>query len=179
MNQVAFIGLGNMGSPMAANLIKAGCTLRVFDLNQAAMATLAELGATTCESIEQAVQGVDTVITMLPAGEHVRSVYLGDHQGNAGLLTLLAPKTLLIDSSTIDPQSAKTVAAEAQKQGLEFVDAPVSVVWQARRRGRSPSSLVARKRRLTRRKPFFSTWAKISFTLAVQATGKWRKSVTT
>lgn len=126
MNQVAFIGLGNMGSPMAANLIKAGCTLRVFDLNQAAMATLAELGAIACESIEQAVQGVNTVITMLPAGEHVRSVYLGDHQGNAGLLTLLAPKTLLIDSSTIDPQSAKTVASEAQKQGLEFVDAPVS-----------------------------------------------------
>lgn len=126
MNTVAFIGLGNMGTPMAENLIKAGQAVRVFDVNRAAADKLAPLGATVAESLADAVQGADTVITMLPAGKHVREVYLGDHCGGIGLLNLVQAGTFLIDCSTIDPESAKIVAQQAADKRLEFVDAPVS-----------------------------------------------------
>jgi len=126
MNTIAFIGLGNMGSPMAKNLLQAGCKVRVFDLNADAAKQLETEGAYVASSPEEVVKGVDTVITMLPAGEHVRAVYLGDHHGGVGLLNLVSENTFLIDSSTIDPQSARLVAAEATKKGLDFVDAPVS-----------------------------------------------------
>ncbi|PSW20295.1 3-hydroxyisobutyrate dehydrogenase [Photobacterium sanctipauli] len=124
--KIAFIGLGNMGNPMATNLLKAGCQVTVFDLNQDAAKALEPLGAQVASSLEDAVKGADTVLTMLPAGEHVRAVYLGDHHGGIGLLRMVDKGTFLIDSSTIDPDSARLVAAEAQKQALEFVDAPVS-----------------------------------------------------
>ncbi|WP_428775299.1 3-hydroxyisobutyrate dehydrogenase, partial [Vibrio sp.] len=83
-------------------------------------------GATVANSLQEAVTGANSVITMLPAGEHVRAVYLGDHAGGVGLLNLVEPGTFLIDSSTIDPQSARLVAEQATQKGLEFVDAPVS-----------------------------------------------------
>lgn len=124
--KIAFIGLGNMGSPMAANLLKAGCEVTVFDIDPTHTKALESQGATAARSLEEAVSGVDTVVTMLPAGQHVRAVYLGDHQGGSGLLKMIAPGTFLIDSSTIDPDSARIVAAEADKLGFEFVDAPVS-----------------------------------------------------
>ena len=122
MNTIAFIGLGNMGSPMAENLLSAGYSLQVFDLDQSATRAVEALGAVVSSSIEQAIQGADTVITMLPAGKHVRSVYLGDE----GLLNLVSSETFLIDSSTIDPESARAVAKEASEKGIDFVDAPVS-----------------------------------------------------
>lgn len=122
MNTIAFIGLGNMGSPMAENLLSAGYSLQVFDLDQSATRAVEALGAVVSSSIEQAVQGADTVITMLPAGKHVRSVYLGDK----GLLNLVSSDTFLIDSSTIDPGSARAVAVEAREKSIDFVDAPVS-----------------------------------------------------
>ncbi|TVL09700.1 3-hydroxyisobutyrate dehydrogenase [Shewanella algae] len=124
MTTVAFIGLGNMGGPMAVNLIKAGMTVRVFDLVPAAMQSLAEQGAITAQSACGAAAGADVVVTMLPAGKHVRSLYLGSEQ--QGLLDVVAEGTLLIDSSTIDADSARAVAAAAAAKGLEFVDAPVS-----------------------------------------------------
>lgn len=124
MTTVAFIGLGNMGGPMAVNLIKAGMTVRVFDLVPAAMQSLAEQGAITAQSACRAAAGADVVVTMLPAGKHVRSLYLGSEQ--QGLLDVVAEGTLLIDSSTIDADSARAVAAAAAAKGLEFVDAPVS-----------------------------------------------------
>lgn len=126
MNTIAFIGLGNMGSPMVKNLLKAGCSVRVFDINEAAAKALSPLGAVVTHSLEDVVKGVDTVITMLPAGEHVRAVYLGDHHGGVGLLNMVSVNTFLIDSSTIDPDSARLVANEAHNKELEFVDAPVS-----------------------------------------------------
>lgn len=125
MTTVAFIGLGNMGGPMAVNLIKAGMTVRVFDLVPAAMQSLAEQGAITAQSACGAAAGADVVVTMLPAGKHVRSLYLGGEQ-QQGLLDVVAEGTLLIDSSTIDADSARTVAAASAAKGLEFVDAPVS-----------------------------------------------------
>lgn len=125
MSTVAFIGLGNMGGPMAVNLIKAGFTVRVFDLVPAAMQALAEQGALTATSACGAAAGSDIVVTMLPAGKHVRSLYVGDTD-NKGLIDVVGAGTLLIDCSTIDADSARFVASHAADKGLEFIDAPVS-----------------------------------------------------
>ncbi|ABZ77422.1 3-hydroxyisobutyrate dehydrogenase [Shewanella halifaxensis HAW-EB4] len=129
MSTVAFIGLGNMGGPMAANLIKAGFTVKVFDLVPAAMQTLAEQGALTATSACGAAAGADIVVTMLPAGKHVRSLYVTNatsSDATKGLIDVVAPGTLLIDCSTIDADSARFVAEQAASKGLEFIDAPVS-----------------------------------------------------
>lgn len=125
MSTVAFIGLGNMGGPMAANLLKAGMTVRVFDLVPAAMQTLAKQGALVSSTACGAAAGANIVLTMLPAGKHVKALYLGNANGK-GLLDIVAADTLLIDCSTIDAKSAQLVATEAAKQGIEFMDAPVS-----------------------------------------------------
>ncbi|MFT5788096.1 MAG: 3-hydroxyisobutyrate dehydrogenase [Shewanella sp.] len=125
MSTVAFIGLGNMGGPMAVNLIKAGFTVKVFDLVPAAMQALAEQGALTATSACGAAAGADIVVTMLPAGKHVRSLYIGDAD-NKGLVDVVAKGTLLIDCSTIDAESARFVSAHAASKDLEFIDAPVS-----------------------------------------------------
>lgn len=125
MTSVAFIGLGHMGAPMAANLVKAGLTVRVFDLVPQAMKSLTDLGAISSSSACGAAAGADVVITMLPAGKHVRSLYLGDDT-NKGLIDVVAQGCLLIDCSTIDAMSAQTVAKSAAEKGLDFVDAPVS-----------------------------------------------------
>ena len=98
MAAIGFVGLGNMGGPMAANLIKAGHKLRVFDLSQPAIAKLAEAGAAGTASANDAAQGADAVITMLPAGQHVRDIYLGPQ----GLIASVPRGCLLIDCSTID-----------------------------------------------------------------------------
>jgi 3-hydroxyisobutyrate dehydrogenase len=122
---IGFIGLGNMGGPMAANLVKAGHTVRGFDLNPAALEALVAAGGQTAASATEAARGADTVITMLPAGQHVRDVWM--HQG--GLIEVLKEAgndPILIDSSTIDVESARAVAEEAAAAGLKMVDAPVS-----------------------------------------------------
>lgn len=125
MNTVAFIGLGHMGQPMALNLVKAGVTVKVFDLVPEAMAELAEQGALMASSACGAAASADVVVSMLPAGAHVRSLYLGEDD-KPGLLDVVAKDTLLIDCSTIDAQSARAVADVAASKGIEFVDAPVS-----------------------------------------------------
>ncbi|MGL4901353.1 MAG: NAD(P)-binding domain-containing protein, partial [Shewanella sp.] len=125
MSTVAFIGLGNMGGPMAANLIKAGMTVRVFDLVPAAMQALAAQGALASSTACGAAAGANVVITMLPAGKHVKSLYLGN-DSDKGLLDVVASDTLLIDCSTIDAQTAQLVAAAAAQKGIAFMDAPVS-----------------------------------------------------
>jgi 3-hydroxyisobutyrate dehydrogenase len=122
MAKVGFIGLGNMGLPMAANLIKAGHAVSGFDVNEDAGARLAAGGGTKSQSIAEACKDAEVVITMLPAGEHVREVYLGE----GGALAAAAPTTLLIDSSTIDVETARRVAQAAQERGLAMIDAPVS-----------------------------------------------------
>ena len=126
MSTIAFIGLGNMGGPMAENLLAAGLKVQVFDLMPQAVRKLESAGAVAAPTVEDAVKGADTVVTMLPAGEHVRAVYLGDHSGGVGLLNMVEDGTFLIDSSTIDPESARIVAQCAAEKGLDFVDAPVS-----------------------------------------------------
>jgi 3-hydroxyisobutyrate dehydrogenase len=122
MARVGFIGLGNMGLPMAANLIKAGHAVSGFDINEDAGARLAAGGGTKVQSVAEACTDAEVVITMLPAGEHVREVYLGE----AGVLAAVGPATLLIDSSTIDVETAREVAQAARAKGLAMIDAPVS-----------------------------------------------------
>ena len=123
MATIGFIGLGNMGGPMAANLVKAGHTVTGYDLNPAALDALAKAGGKVAKSAADAVAGASVVITMLPAGEHVRDVYL--NQG--GLIDVTKDaRPLLIDCSTIDVDSARTVTATAETAGLAMLDAPVS-----------------------------------------------------
>ncbi|WP_104088862.1 3-hydroxyisobutyrate dehydrogenase [Arthrobacter sp. GMC3] len=122
MAVVAWIGLGNMGGPMTSNMVKAGHAVRGFDLSGQALAAAVANGVTAASSIADAVRGADVVFTMLPKGDHVRSVYFGE----AGILANAAKETLLIDSSTIDIESAQAVHDAAAAAGFRFVDAPVS-----------------------------------------------------
>lgn len=120
--KIAFIGLGNMGAPMARNLIKAGHSLNLFDLNKDILSELAAQGGHISASPKEAAQGTELVITMLPAAAHVRSVWLGEE----GVLAGIGEGVPAVDCSTIDPQTARDVAAAAAKQGVHMADAPVS-----------------------------------------------------
>jgi 3-hydroxyisobutyrate dehydrogenase len=122
MATIGFIGLGNMGLPMAQNLMKAGHAVQGYDVSKAHLDALVAAGGRGAASLRTTVTGVDTVVTMLPAGEQVREVYLGAH----GVQSLVASGTLLIDCSTIDVDTARAVAAAADKKGLPMLDAPVS-----------------------------------------------------
>ncbi|WP_147693880.1 3-hydroxyisobutyrate dehydrogenase [Vogesella mureinivorans] len=122
MTHIAFIGLGNMGGPMAANLVKAGHAVNGFDLSPLALEQFAAAGGRPADSVLQAVDGADVVISMLPAGQHVESLYLGE----GGLFARLPAGTLVIDCSTIAAHTARGVADAAAAAGLRFLDAPVS-----------------------------------------------------
>lgn len=120
--RIAFIGLGNMGGPMALNLLKGGFAVTVFDLSASAVARLTEAGATAADSASAATQQAEVVITMLPAGKHVEAVYLNE----GGVLDHAPAGALLIDCSTIAADAARKVAAAAQARGFTMIDAPVS-----------------------------------------------------
>ena len=122
MSTIAFIGVGNMGGPMARNLLKAQEQVRAFDVSPAAMKPIIEAGARQANTALDAVKGADVVVTMLPAGSHVRSVYLED----ASILSAARKDALLIDCSTIDIDSARAVHTTAERAGFDFLDAPVS-----------------------------------------------------
>ncbi|HSE77720.1 MAG TPA: 3-hydroxyisobutyrate dehydrogenase [Alphaproteobacteria bacterium] len=122
MANIGFIGVGNMGGPMARNLIKAGHKLKAFDVAKASLDAVTGAGAAAAASPAEAAKGVEAVITMLPAGAHVRDVYMG-----AGAVIAAAAKgALLIDCSTIDVETARAVSDAATKAGHDMVDAPVS-----------------------------------------------------
>ena len=118
--KIAFIGLGNMGGGMAANLVKAGHEVHAFDLSPEALARAAENGCATYTSVREAVQGAEAVVSMLPNGAIVNSVYCADVIGHA------PSSALLLDCSTIDVQTARKVADAASAAGYAMVDAPVS-----------------------------------------------------
>ena len=120
MARVAFIGLGNMGGGMAANLVKAGHEVVAFDLAEPAIERARGNGASIATSAAEAVDGADAVVTMLPAGKHVAQVYRESVFGKA------PTSAILMDCSTIDVATAKTVESEAQAAGYTMVDAPVS-----------------------------------------------------
>jgi len=121
MTSIAFIGVGNMGGPMARNLLKAGHKVTAFDLSDAVLEPVLKAGAAKGANANEAAKDADVVITMLPAGHHVRAVYL-----DKGLLSAAKKGALLIDSSTIDVDSARAVHDAAEKSGFLFLDAPVS-----------------------------------------------------
>jgi 3-hydroxyisobutyrate dehydrogenase len=120
MTRIAFIGLGNMGGGMAANQAKAGHEVLAFDLSKAALEKAVGAGCVAAGSAAEAVKGADAVITMLPAGQHVRAVYANEIIPNA------KSGALLIDCSTIDVESARAVARQVSDAGFRFADAPVS-----------------------------------------------------
>ena len=120
MSKIAFIGLGAMGSGMAANLVRAGHAVRAFDLSEAALARAEAAGAVRAASAAAAVEAADAVVTMLPAGEHVRAIYA------ESVIPSALADAILIDCSTIDVDSARAVAALCAERALAFVDAPVS-----------------------------------------------------
>jgi 3-hydroxyisobutyrate dehydrogenase len=122
MAEIGFIGLGNMGGPMAANLVKAGHKVTGFDIAAANLDRLAADGGKAASSLPEAIRGNEVVITMLPAGRHVSEVYLGD----GGIIRSAKAGTLLIDCSTIDVATARAVAGKAEGDGMTMVDAPVS-----------------------------------------------------
>jgi 3-hydroxyisobutyrate dehydrogenase len=119
MATIAFIGLGNMGGPMAANLVKAGYKVVAFDLVEASRNQAKSDGAAVAESAAAAVKGADTVVTMLPAGKHVLTVW-------NEVVPIMTKSTLIIDCSTIDVESSKAAHVLAAKHGVGSVDAPVS-----------------------------------------------------
>ncbi|MFP5395952.1 MAG: 3-hydroxyisobutyrate dehydrogenase [Alphaproteobacteria bacterium] len=120
MTRIAFIGLGNMGGGMAANLVKAGHDVHAFDLSAEALARAKDNGCQTYTSVREAVQGADAVVSMLPNGAIVESVYTADVIGHA------PTSALLLDCSTIDVATARKVEEAARAAGYEMVDAPVS-----------------------------------------------------
>jgi 3-hydroxyisobutyrate dehydrogenase len=117
---IAFIGVGNMGGGMALNLVKAGHEVWAFDLSAEALARVVAGGATAASSAADAAGGADAIITMLPAGSHVRAAYEGE------LFAAAQPHAVLIDCSTIDVATAKAMGEAAAQKGLAMVDAPVS-----------------------------------------------------
>lgn len=122
MTNIAFIGLGNMGGPMARNLVKAGFALTVFDIVAASRDALAQEGATAAPDIATAVKDADIVVTMLPATDHSRTAYLSE----SGVIANAKPGALLVDCSTINADAARDIAAAATAKGFAMLDAPVS-----------------------------------------------------
>ena len=119
MAMIGIIGLGNMGGPMAANLVRAGHVVRGFDLAAASVESLVAAGGQAASGVAECVAGVDAVLTMLPAGQHVRAV-LGE------VFEAAPPGTLVVDSSTIDVATARDMAREGEARGFTVLDAPVS-----------------------------------------------------
>ena len=128
MARIGFLGLGNMGQPMAINLLKAGHALTAFDIVTEQSAPLVDHGASIADTASSAVQDVDVVISMLPASEHIAELYLGGPGGNEdqGLVSQLSADTLIIDCSTIAAETSKAVASAASDRGITMLDAPVS-----------------------------------------------------
>jgi len=122
MARIGFIGLGNMGGPMAANLVRAGHDVVAFDMAPNALQSAETAGCRTVTRGVEIAEGAEIIVTMLPAGAHVREVYMGQD----GLIAASAPGTLMIDCSTIDVATAREVSAAAGEAGLAMIDAPVS-----------------------------------------------------
>src|SRR5690348_250419 len=119
---VGFIGVGNMGNPMAGNILKAGFPMAVFDLNPKAMANLVEAGARRADSVQAALEGGDVVLTSLPASPDVEAMYLDA----GGLVERAKPGTILIDLSSVLPSTPRKIEPRAKARGVHFLEAPVS-----------------------------------------------------
>ncbi len=152
---IAFIGLGNMGGPMAKNQIQAGHTVRAFDLSADAMKALTDAGGQASDSPAEAAKGADAVITMLPAGKHVKQVYM-----DGGVIDAVAKGAILMDCSTIDVPSAREVIAAAESKGVLMVDAPVSGGVAASEAGTLTFMVGGTEAAFTAAKPFLEVMGK-------------------
>ena len=121
-NHIAFIGVGNMGNPMANQLVKAGQNVKVFDVSSNVIEIAKQSGLNVINSMKELLVGATTVISMLPEGKHVRSLYLGDN----GILKSIPKDCLIIDCSTIDIETSLALGSEAKKIGINMIDAPVT-----------------------------------------------------
>ena len=121
-NHIAFIGVGNMGNPMAQQLVKAGQNVKVFDVSPDVIEIAKQSGLNVISSMEELLEGATTVISMLPEGKHVRSLYLGDN----GILKKIPKDCLIIDCSTIDIETSLELGNAANQIGINMVDAPVT-----------------------------------------------------
>ena len=121
-NHIAFIGVGNMGNPMADQLVKAGKEVKAFDVSPEVIKIAKESGLNVVSTIDELLDGASTVISMLPEGKHVRSLYLGDK----GILNKIPKECLIIDCSTIDIETSLELGNEAKKLGIKMIDAPVT-----------------------------------------------------
>ena len=171
MAKVAFIGLGNMGGPMAVNLLEAGHEVTVFDLVSDLVQQLTDQGAKAADSALAAADDAEFVITMLPAGRHVEMVYLGD----SGLLVCLEGSPLIIDCSTIDAQTAKKVASAASEQGLDMIDAPVSGGVAAAKAGTLSFMCGGAEKAFNRAKPVLADMGKNLFHAGPSGAGQTAK----
>ena len=172
MARIGFVGLGNMGLPMALNLVKAGHAVSGFDVNTAAMDTLAAAGG---KVTSQPAAAVDIVLTMLPSGAEVRQVYLG----SGGVLDTASPETLLIDCSTIDVEVARVVATAAQAKGLSMLDAPVSGGVGGAQAGTLTFMVGGPQAAFARARPLLEAMGKRSSTRDRRETVRRQKSATT
>jgi 3-hydroxyisobutyrate dehydrogenase len=153
--KIGFIGLGNMGGGMAANLVRAGHAVRAFDLSGAALERARAAGCAVAESAAEAASGADAVVTMLPAGSHVRSVYEDE------VFDAAHPDALLLDCSTIDVATAQSVASAAAARGLAIVDAPVSGGIAAANAGTLTFMVGGLDDAFTRAKPILESMGKV------------------
>ena len=172
MATIAFIGLGNMGGPMAANLVKAGHKVVAFDLVEASRNQARSDGAAIADSAVGSVKGADVVITMLPAGKHVLSVW-GD------VISSMAKGALIIDCSTIDVESAKQAHALAARHSVASVDAPVSGGTGGAKGATLTFMCGGADKPSRRRNPCWKRWARRSCIAAAQARGRRPKSAIT
>lgn len=173
--KIAFIGLGHMGAPMARNLRKAGHELVVFDIEKEAMRQLAADGAATAAFPGEAASHAEMVITMLPSSPHVRAVYTGE----GGVLSGVQRGVPLVDSSTIDPHTAREVAGAAQQQGNPMADAPVSGGVGGAEGATLTFMVGAPKPLFEAVKPVLSQMERTSFIAASPAPGRSPRSATT
>jgi 3-hydroxyisobutyrate dehydrogenase len=168
MSRIAFIGLGHMGGPMAANLLKAGHQLRVFDLVDASVEQAVAQGAVAAVNAIDAVAGAEIVVSMLPASRHVEGLYLG----NGGLLPHIPAGALVIDCSTIAPASAQKVAKVATERGLAMLDAPVSGGTAGAAAGTLTFIVGGDAETLERAKPVLSAMGKNIFHVGASGAGQ-------
>jgi len=154
MVRIGFIGLGNMGGGMAANLAKAGHDVRAFDLSEDALARARQAGCTPVGSAAEAASEAEVVVTMLPAGKHVRSVY------EEQVFNAVPKSALLMDCSTIDVTSAKAVGAAAKERGIGMLDAPVSGGIAAANGGTLTFMVGGTAEDFARGEPILARWAR-------------------
>ena len=167
MTTIGFVGVGNMGLPMSANLVKAGHTVRAYDVVPENVKQAEEAGCVATGSIVEACDGAEAVISIVPEGDHVRAVYLDE----GGVLDSAAPDTLLIDMSTIDLATVHAVQGAATARGFEMLDAPVSRGTKGAREGTLVIIAGATDGGFARAKPYFDVLGTDIFHTGAPGTG--------